>query len=86
MKVWTAEAVRDLGVTTDVPTAGAVLGIGCSTARDLDRRDAFPVPVVAVGRARRVPVAGLLKLLGLDDQTQQSPAYDELTSRRARTG
>ena len=83
---WTVEAIRELGVTVDVVTAGAILGVGASTSRDLDRRGAFPVPVIAVGRARRVPTAGLLKILGLDDQTQQPAAYDELTSRRARTG
>ena len=84
--VWTAESIRALGVTTDVVTAGAILGVGASTSRDLDRRGSFPVPGVAVGRARRVPTAGLLKLLGLDDQAQQPAAYDELTTRRARTG
>ncbi len=65
--VWTPERIRALGVTTDVVTAGEPLGLGATTSRALDRRREFPVPVLQIGRQRRVPVAALLRLLGLDE-------------------
>ena len=40
---WTAEAVRELGLTTDIETAGAVLGIGRSKAYALAKAGKFPV-------------------------------------------
>jgi hypothetical protein len=61
--VWTVEAVRDLGLTTNVETAGAILGIGRSKAYELARADQFPVPIIRVGRRYLVPVAPLLALL-----------------------
>jgi len=50
-RVWTVAEVRQLGVATDVETAGSVLGIGRTTAYALARADAFPVPVLRVGGA-----------------------------------
>jgi hypothetical protein len=61
---WTADAVRRLGLTTDIVTAGAVLGIGRSLAYELAQSGEFPVPVLRVGRRYVVPTAGLLTLLG----------------------
>ncbi len=66
-EVWTVERVRALGLTTDIVTAGAILGVGRSAARALDRRGEFPVPVLQLGAQRRVPVPALLRLLGLDE-------------------
>ena len=68
-KVWSAEDVRALGVRTDVPTAGKVLGMGSCAAYDLARRGEFPVPVLRVGRKYVVPVAGLLAILGISTQS-----------------
>jgi hypothetical protein len=67
-RVWTAAEVRQLGVATDVETAGSVLGIGRTTAYALARADAFPVPVLKVGRRYIVAVEGLLAALGADAQ------------------
>jgi hypothetical protein len=39
--IWTPEAIRDLGMTTDVATAGAILGIGRSKAYELVRQPGF---------------------------------------------
>lgn len=64
-QVWTEQEVRALGVTTDVVTAGAVLGIGRVKSYELAKADQFPVPVLKLGRKYVVPVAGLLKSLGL---------------------
>jgi hypothetical protein len=65
-RLWTAQAVRDLGLTTDVQTAGAVLGIGRSKAYQMAKADQFPVPLLHIGRRYVVPVAAILQLLGAD--------------------
>ena len=65
--IWTPEAVRALGVTTTVPKAGSVLGIGETKARELARRGEFPVPCLTLGSRYVVPVAGLLALLSIGD-------------------
>lgn len=65
-QVWTVDAVRDLGVTTDVETAGAILGIGRTKAYDLAKTNTFPVRLLRVGRRYLVPVHGILKLLGVE--------------------
>jgi hypothetical protein len=61
--MWTVEQVRQLGTTTDVVTAGQVLGLSRNTAYRLARLDQFPVPVLRAGAQYRVPVAGLLAAL-----------------------
>ncbi|GAA0491019.1 hypothetical protein Ade02nite_23180 [Paractinoplanes deccanensis] len=61
---WTVDAVRALGTTTDVVTAGAVLGIGRTTAYQLARTGEFPVPVTQVGRRFVVGVPHLLRAIG----------------------
>jgi excisionase family DNA binding protein len=62
---WTPEAVRQLGMTTDVATAGAILGIGRSKAYELAKNGEFPVAVLRVGRRYLVPTSALLTLLGV---------------------
>lgn len=64
-RVWTEEGIRALGASTDLVTAAAILGIGRTTAHTLARAGEFPVPVIRVGRRYRVPVAPILRLLGL---------------------
>ncbi len=72
--VWTVEKVKALGLTTDVATAASILGFGRTLAFDLLRTNEFPVPVLRVGRKLRVPVPGLLALLGATQpgQSEQS--------------
>jgi excisionase family DNA binding protein len=60
---WTPEAVRNLGMTTDVATAGAILGIGRSKAYELAKNGEFPVTVLRIGRRYLVPTGALLTLL-----------------------
>jgi excisionase family DNA binding protein len=62
--VWTPEAIRQLGMTTDVATAGAILGIGRSKAYELAKNGEFPVAILRVGRRYLVPTSALLILLG----------------------
>lgn len=65
-RVWTVKAVRQLGMTTDVETAAAIIGIGRTLAYDLVRTDEFPVRLIRLGRRVVVPVPDLLKFLGAD--------------------
>lgn len=63
---WTPEAVRALGVRTDVPTAGEIIaGLGRDESYRAVKRGAFPVPVLRVGHRLVVPVQPILDLLGL---------------------
>jgi hypothetical protein len=66
-RVWTIDAVRNLGATIDVETAGAILGIGRSKSYELAKADEFPVRVLRIGRRYLVPTTALLALLGIDD-------------------
>src|SRR5690349_4588934 len=71
--VWTPEAVRQLGMTTDVTTAAQILGIGRTLAFDLLKQDKFPVRVLRIGRRVVVPVPDLLRLLGAGDDSKVRP-------------
>jgi hypothetical protein len=64
--VWTIEAVRGLGATIDIETAGAILGIGRSKSYELAKTGDFPVRVLRIGRRYLVPTPSLLALLGID--------------------
>jgi len=55
--------VMALPATTDVETAARALGIGRTVAYQLARHRAFPCKVIRVGRAYRVVVADLLRVL-----------------------
>ncbi|HEX8343115.1 MAG TPA: helix-turn-helix domain-containing protein [Actinoplanes sp.] len=60
---WTLEDITALGATTDVVTAGQILGISRNTAYALARRGSFPVPIIKAGTRYRVPVAAILATL-----------------------
>ena len=66
-RVWTVDAVRRLGATVDVETAGAILGIGRSKSYELAKSGEFPVRVLRIGRRYLVPTPGILALLGITD-------------------
>ena len=65
-KVWTIDAVRGLGATIDIETAGAILGIGRSKSYELAKSDAFPVRVLRIGKRYLVPTPSILALLGIE--------------------
>ena len=65
-KVWTIDAVRSLGATTDIQTAGAILGIGRSKSYELAKIGDFPVRVLHIGRRYLVSVPSILALLGVE--------------------
>ena len=63
---WTADKLREQGLTTTVEVAAEVLGIGRAAAYDSIHRGTFPVPVLKLSRRRWVvPTAPLLRVLGL---------------------
>jgi hypothetical protein len=66
-QVWTLDQVRALGVSTDLITAGSVLGIGRTTSYHLARTGTFPIPILRVGNRYTVAVAHLLKAIGVQD-------------------
>jgi hypothetical protein len=68
-RTWDVEAVRALGVTTDVETAGSILGIGRSKAYALAKTGRFPAKTIRVGRSYVVSVPAILKLLGVGSRT-----------------
>ena len=65
-RVWTIDAVRNLGATVDIVTAGAILGIGRSKSYELAKDGEFPVRVLRIGRRYLVPTPSILALLGID--------------------
>jgi hypothetical protein len=65
-QLWSPEAVRQLGMTTDLETAASVLGIGRTLAFELAKTDRFPVRLLRLGRRVLVPVVDLLKYLGVE--------------------
>lgn len=74
---WTQEAVRDLGVRTDVPTAGEIIAGWCrdESYRAVKRGD-FQVPVIRAGRRLVVPVVPILRLLGMDAGPAEQQSQD----------
>lgn len=65
-RVWTVDAVRQLGMTTDIETAAEILGIGRTLAFELAKTERFPVRLLRMGRRIVVPVADLLTYLGVN--------------------
>ena len=88
--VWTEQRIRALGAVTDLPTAGAIFGLGRAMAYELAKNDDFPVPVIRVGTRYRVPVAPILAALHIasppDLTTAAEPSVDhhrEISSTRS---
>ena len=65
MKTPSITQLRDGPPSVDLMTAAAVLGMGRTKAYELARTGQFPVAVIRIGTSYRVPVSGLLELLGI---------------------
>ncbi|MEV7289733.1 DNA-binding protein [Streptomyces sp. NPDC093252] len=61
-----AEAL-DLPLCVDLRTAARAFGICPATASKLIRLNAFPCPVLRLGDHYRIPTAGLLRALGIEE-------------------
>ncbi|MEV7087977.1 hypothetical protein AB0O07_19150 [Streptomyces sp. NPDC093085] len=62
----TGEELLSLPAVIDLDTANKALMIGRSTGYGLAKQGEYPVRVLRLGNAYRVPTAELLKLLGLE--------------------
>lgn len=76
-KVWTVEAIRQLGMTTDIETAASIFGIGRTLAYDLLKTNEFPVPPMRLGRRLLIPVPGILAALGADAHPVQPTSSEQ---------
>jgi hypothetical protein len=65
-RVWSEQDIRALGTKTNLRTAASIFGIGRTKAFDLARKGTFPVPLIRVGHVYVVPVAPILRALGLE--------------------
>ncbi len=77
---WTVEEIRALGVRTDLETAASIWGIGRTKAFELARLGEFPSPVVRVGAKYVVPIAPLMRALGLLDEEAAADSSTESTA------
>jgi hypothetical protein len=66
--VLTLDDLASLPTVVDPKTAFKALGIASTLGYELLGSDAFPVPVLRLGRAWRIPTVGLLRALGILDQ------------------
>ncbi len=62
----TRDELLALPASIDLRTAGRAFGFGASKSYELVAAGQFPVRVLRVGRAWRVPTAELLQLLAVD--------------------
>lgn len=74
MRTWSEAEVRALGVTTDILTAGSVLGLSRNATYRLNAEGRLGVPVLRLGSQYRVPVSGLLQVLGLPPSARGAAA------------
>ena len=63
---WSADQLRQLPATVDLETAGSVLGMALTKARELARAGEFPVRIIRHGDRYVVPTRPLLVLLGIE--------------------
>lgn len=83
---WSVDDVRALGTTTDIVTAGAVLGVGRTTSYQLARDGEFPVPVTRAGRRFIVGVPHLLRAIGATEPDNTSVRVGPHGDESQRTG
>lgn len=62
----TPDELLALPVVVDIVTAGRALGLGRSKCYELVQQDAFPLPVLTLGRRYRVRRSDLLAYLGVE--------------------
>jgi len=70
---WTEEAIRALGVRTDVETAGSIFGLSRTQSYEAIKAGRFPVECVFVGRRIIVPTAPIRRLLLLETDSAGPP-------------
>lgn len=73
-RLMSTDELMALPPSLELAVACNALGVSKATGYRLVRANAFPCPVVRLGRAIRVPKIGLLRVLGLDPADHTSPA------------
>jgi hypothetical protein len=68
--VLTADEVRALPATVDVPTAGRCFGLGRDASYQAARDGSFPVPVLRLGQRLRVTRSDLMAVLGISEPSR----------------
>jgi amino acid transporter len=72
-RVWSIEAVQQLGLSTTVDVAASIIGISRTKAYALAKSGQFPVRLVRVGRRYIVPTTALLNLLTAGSTNPPAP-------------
>lgn len=70
-------------LTVNVPTAAVLLGLSRAHVYDLIHENAFPVPVIKLGRTFRVPTRALRDLLQTQETSSPEAASSPRKQRRA---
>lgn len=73
MNALTRAELLALPAAVDLVTAGRALSLGRSKAYELAQRGEFPVRLLRLGNAYRVPTADLLDLLGVRPEDENGP-------------
>ena len=68
--------VHDLPPVITLSTAAQLLGIGRTAAYELVRTNAWPTPVLRLGRLIRIPTAPLLDLLSIRPESHDNRPPD----------
>lgn len=66
---WSIADIAALGATTDLVTAGQILGMGRTKSHQMARTGQFPVLVLRFGNRYLVPVQPILTILGCTTAT-----------------
>jgi predicted DNA-binding transcriptional regulator AlpA len=61
-------------LTVRLPVAAVLLGLSKAHAYDLVRENAFPVPIIKLGRAIRVPTRALREVLQVQGSSPKAAA------------
>lgn len=75
-----------LPAAVKLPVAARALGLGRNKAYELVRAGRFPCTVLHLGNSYRVPTAGLLRLLGIEEAEDLRNAGHNGGSARGRPG
>jgi hypothetical protein len=86
MSTWTLEAIRDLGVRTDLPTLGKIFGVSRTRAYQMAHTGEWEqagIRIVPLGSKYIVAVQSILNVLGHGDS---EPAAETARTATARCG
>ena len=89
MSTWTPEAIRALGVTTDLPTLGKIFGISRTRAYQMAHTGEWEqagIRIVPLGSKYVVAVQSILEVLGHSETEPAGEPASPATARRSQPG